>query len=210
MRFKKEFTIVGVLIVFHLVGILGLSFEASRELFLRLTPLNLLLTFVLLTLGNNDYSRQYLIAFAAIYLTGFWIEVAGVHSEMLFGSYRYGSPLGLKFLEVPLIIGINWFLVSFASMGIAASMVSGKWPRIITAAVLTVAIDFLIEPVAVELGFWQWQNGVIPVQNFVMWFITALFIQYVLHSTVRTVRKSICFGVYAAQFVFFAMLNMGL
>ena len=207
---RRELLIIALLSLFYLVGIVGLSMDFSRDMFLSLTPLNLLLTLVLLTLGNKDYSKRYLIAFIAIYLTGFWVEVAGVHTEMLFGSYRYGAPLGLKFLEVPLIIGVNWFLVSFASMGIAATFTDRKWPRILLATVLTVGIDFLIEPVAVELGFWKWQNDIIPVQNYVMWFVTALFIQMILFSAEIRMRKWICISVYAVQVFFFALLNLSM
>jgi uncharacterized membrane protein len=43
------------------------------------------------------------------------------------------------------------------------------------AALLMVALDVLIEPVAVALDFWQWENAVIPIQNFVMWFANGFY-----------------------------------
>jgi putative membrane protein len=38
------------------------------------------------------------------------------------------------------------------------------------------ALDYFVEPVAMALGFWHWENDVIPLQNYMMWFITSLVI----------------------------------
>jgi uncharacterized membrane protein len=33
---------------------------------------------------------------------------------------------------------------------------------VVDAALLTTLFDFIMEPVAMELYFWQWQNNVVP------------------------------------------------
>jgi putative membrane protein len=38
----------------------------------------------------------------------------GVHTGILFGNYKYGNALGLKLNDVPILIGINWFIVVYA------------------------------------------------------------------------------------------------
>jgi putative membrane protein len=43
-------------------------------------------------------------------------------------------------------------------------------------------IDVLIEPVAVDLGFWSWQGGDIPWTNYLCWFVVSLPMQWICFS----------------------------
>jgi putative membrane protein len=38
-------------------------------------------------------------------------------------------------------------------------------------------LDYLMEPVAVENGYWYWKDGKIPLYNYVCWFLVALLAQ---------------------------------
>jgi uncharacterized membrane protein len=208
MTFKKEHIVIIALAIFYTVGIVGLTMDAYRAQFLELTPFNLLLTLGLLTWGNGDYSKNYFLSFSIVFLIGFWIEVAGVHSGVLFGSYAYGNPLGTKFLDVPLTIGINWFLLAYSTKAIADYFSKNKWLQAFMAALLMVALDVLIEPVAVALDFWQWENAIIPTQNFLMWFVTAFIIQLILQKTAKSINLSVAFSVFIVQVFFFGLLNL--
>ena len=42
---------------------------------------------------------------------------------------------------------------------------------VLDGALLTVFFDWVMEPVAVKLGFWQWEGGVIPFFNYLCWFL---------------------------------------
>jgi putative membrane protein len=47
-----------------------------------------------------------------IAVAGFFIEAIGVNTGLIFGNYVYKTTLGWKFLETPLIIGVNWILLT--------------------------------------------------------------------------------------------------
>jgi putative membrane protein len=47
------------------------------------------------------------------------LEVVGVKTGLIFGEYKYGSTLGIKLFEVPLIIGFNWVFVILGSISIS-------------------------------------------------------------------------------------------
>jgi putative membrane protein len=208
MRFSKAHISVVLLVVFYTVGVVGLSLPEYRELFLKLTPFNLLLTLVLLSWGNNDLSKKYGWAFLLIALIGYGVEVIGVHTKVLFGDYTYGSSLGRKVLDVPLVIGVNWFILAFASRGIAVRYIKNPAAQIIGAAAMMVLIDFFIEPVAVVLDFWQWYPGDVPLRNYFMWFITSLVVQIVFFKTVSRVNHIVAWGVYIIQTAFFVIMNV--
>lgn len=126
---------------------------------------------------------------------------------VLFGEYSYGSPLGWKVFDVPLMIGVNWFLLSFASLGIAGKLFNGAIPRVLLSAALMVLLDVLIEPVAIALDFWQWQAVDVPLQNYVMWFVAALVINGIVHSMVKQIDFKTSAYLFGAQIYFFTVLG---
>ena len=80
--------------------------------FLSLTPFNPLLTLGIFLWANRDLSKSLILSFIISFLIVFGVEVTGVHIGKLFGYYQYRTALSLKLFEVPLIIGINWFLLA--------------------------------------------------------------------------------------------------
>lgn len=210
MNLSKAQLAVILLAIFHVVGTVGMSLMEFRPLFLGLTPFHLLLTLVLFAFGNTGKTEKLNLAFLFVFLTGFLVEVAGVQSGLLFGEYWYSNVLGYSILGVPLLIGVNWFLLSAASYGISKKISSGKILSIIIGALLTAGIDVVIEPVAIDLEFWSWQGNTVPIQNYLMWFLTALFIQFVLHRIRLKLDFFVCAGLYACQLIFFSVLNFTL
>ncbi len=142
-----------ILLVVHFFGILGLIYLSTRPYFEMATPVNLLLTFVLLFYFHKDWNKAFLAFALSTYLIGFLVEVAGVHTSLIFGSYAYGDSLGPKLWEVPLIIGINWLVLTYASGVVSTALTSNKLIGILVGSLLMVGLDFLIEPVAIVLDF---------------------------------------------------------
>lgn len=208
MSLKKEHIASLALLIFYTVGIVGLLLEEYRELFLSLTPFNLLLTLGLFSWANQDFSKRFGLSFLVVFLIGFGVEVVGVATGSLFGSYYYGDSLGIKFLDVPLIIGVNWFLLAYSTKGISDKLSENIFVKSLIASALMVGLDVLIEPVAIQLDFWHWENDIIPLQNFVMWFVTAFVIQLILNKLANRINIFIAISVYIVQVLFFGLLNL--
>ena len=104
MKWNKINISIAVLIIFHMVGIGGVLLANPIE-FLRLTPLNLLLTLVIILVNQQQWKFAWV--FVVTYLVGFFVEVLGVNTGFPFGEYEYGSVLGPKVFETPLMIGLN-------------------------------------------------------------------------------------------------------
>ncbi|NBW35908.1 MAG: carotenoid biosynthesis protein, partial [Cytophagia bacterium] len=77
----------------------------------------------------------------------------------------------------------NWAVVVLGAHALAQLIVSSKfWPAVlkktwlslILAAGLATLFDYLLEPVAIYLNFWQWEAGVIPMLNYISWFGVSL------------------------------------
>lgn len=174
----RERTGIFVLLILYGVGIVSLMVNDLRNVVLPLSPYTLLLSFLILM---NSYRWKSPVVWVAIlvFLLGFTAEWVGVQKGWLFGVYHYGSNLGPKLAGVPLIIGINWAMLTLATGAAAASMLKNRWAIVVVASLLMTGLDYVMEPVAVENGYWYWKDGKIPLYNYVCWFLVALLAQVI-------------------------------
>ena len=140
-----------------------------------------------------------------VFLIGFFVEVLGVYSGLLFGEYQYGKTLGFQFLGVPLIIGVNWVLLVVSSFAISSYFVSNSIFKVVLSSIIMVLLDLVIEPVAIRLDFWHWQAEVIPLQNYLMWFLVALLMNGILTFNRFRFNVKLGFGLLISQVLFFTL-----
>ncbi len=165
-------------LLFHVSGAVGMVFF-SRETFVSMTPLNLSIMFVLLLINGSSFSKPLMLGFIISFFTGLFAEMIGVHTGLLFGNYSYGDAMSVKLMNVPILIGINWFVVVFCSYVIVTRYLPVSIGPVATsalAALMTTGFDWLMEPVAVTLGFWSWQDAHIPIFNFICWFVISFLL----------------------------------
>jgi len=120
---------------------------------------------------------------------------------MIFGEYQYGAVLGFQVFEVPLIIGLNWFMLSYAIGAMVNRYVRIAKPLI--AAVLMVILDVIIEPVAVKLDYWSWVGDSIPLQNYLGWFVISLIIQFSFQQLLPQTHSKIAIPLILSQIGYF-------
>ena len=156
MSWSKVNLIIILLFILHFVGGVALSIDNVKSIFLSLTPFNLALTFGLLIWGNDEFSFNFFKLIFVLFLIGFFVEVLGVYSRLLFGEYHYGKTLGFQFLGVPLIIGVNWVLLVVSSYAVSSYFVSNSILKVVLPSIIMVLLDLMIEPVAIHLDL---RNG---------------------------------------------------
>lgn len=192
--------------VFYTVGIAGMLIPFYFPLFVKLIPLALLLSSFALAIFHQTFSTKSVMLFAAIYLAGFFIEVAGVHSGNIFGHYLYGSSLGLKLFDTPLIIGLNWLLLAYISASVFEKVKIHPALKIIGASVLMLGYDVITEQIAPVLDMWHWTDKTIPMQNFVAWFFIALIFQTVIRVFRIKTENRLAPVILICQLLFFLIL----
>lgn len=194
---------VAILVIFHAVGFWGLLFSGRPEYFQRLTPMNLLLTNTLLLAFHRRWSTTFILFAAVVFSVGFFSEVVGVHTGLLFGDYTYGAALGFKIWSVPVLIGLNWLMLVY-SAGHISNLTRLPWPaKAILGALLMVLLDYFIEPVAMAFDFWSWQGGHIPLSNYVGWFVVALGLQVYFQRAAIAKENRLAPYIYLVQLLFF-------
>jgi len=198
----------GILLLFHVTGFVGLGFSEDPSFYLQFVPLNLLLTVGLLLAFQPERSPNFVWFCLVTMAVGFFVEVIGIRTGLLFGFYKYGPTLGVKWLGVPLMIGVNWLMLTYTTGVLARYLPIPNFGRAIVAALLMVGLDACIEPMAVRYDFWQWRFDVIPFQNFKGWFVVSLILQVFFNRTDFLKRNELAPFVFMLQLVFFFGLGL--
>jgi len=193
-------------VVFYSVGIIGLSIEATHPLFVRLTPLALLLSTLGMAFFHRGYSEKAIVVFFVLYLIGFGVEVIGVNTKLIFGHYTYGSGLGPKLLQTPLIIGLNWLLLVYAANSVLEKLIGNRFLIPVLTGLVMVTYDLILEQVAPQIDMWSWQNEKVPVQNYLAWFVLAVILSGVLTFSGIRVKNRLAPLILICQILFFILL----
>ncbi|MBN2522036.1 MAG: carotenoid biosynthesis protein [Bacteroidales bacterium] len=196
-----------ILIVFYSVGIAGIAFDSTRDLFISLTPLALILSLTVLIAFHQPVNlKKEVSVFATIFISGFLIEAAGVKTGHIFGIYSYGEGLGSKLFGTPLIIGINWVFLIYCTAAIATKITLPVVFRITISSSLMVIYDLIMEQIAPFMDMWSFEGGKAPLRNYAAWFILASIFQIFLRlAGVRTINRIAPF-LFLIQIFFFIIL----
>jgi bisanhydrobacterioruberin hydratase len=194
---------LALLIAMHLAGLIGLQHPVSRPVFEKLIAFNLVVTAAIVFYFHPDFSYRFIVFAIVTFLAGYFVEVAGVHTGVIFGRYQYGGALGFKLWDVPLLIGLNWLVLVYCTGVITHRLRVPAILKIITGALLMVGIDYLIEPVAIRHTWWTWQAETVPLQNFAGWFVSALVLLTFFHILRFGKNNPVAPLVYVIQVLFF-------
>ena len=204
IKLNRENVSIAIIWLFHLSGIMGILYGNS-EWFISATPLNLSINFILLLINCNGHKWFFPLVILGFF-TGMITEIMGVQWGWIFGDYQYGNALGYKVLGVPLLIGVNWALLTTITGAIAQQFYQNVFMRIIVGVGLMIFLDLLIEPIAPVLDFWAFDGGEAPLQNYIGWVVVALFLQSTFHYLKVSVEGWFPHQLYLLQIIFFAVL----
>jgi len=195
------------LFIIFAVGIVGHINLGTRDIMLLLTPFTLFITMSVVFYSLFcESNRKLILWFLITYLFTFITEVIGVKTGIVFGNYLYGSTLGIKVLSVPLIIGLNWVFVILGAITFSQKVTSDKNLIALITALIAVAFDMVLEPVAIKLDYWNWQNGKIPLQNYLAWFAISFIVSWFFNRMNLHIKTDLPKIYLIVQTIFFVSL----
>lgn len=194
-----------ILLILHLVGAVGIVVFDST-LIKSLSALNLLVSAVMIYPKKTNPVYWWL--FGGAFSIGMAVEILGVATGFPFGDYWYGSNLGPKLVGVPLIIGVNWWLLAYSSVQMSKLLQKSKWLKISVAALIMLVLDILIEQVAPTIDYWHWKSGAIPTVNYVAWFVVGWFLCFGLYEFGHKSTNFKAVALINIQFTFFLLLYL--
>jgi len=199
--------ISALVLFFYLVGLIGMLLPMTNALFLGLIPFALILSFLVLSFFHaSTIEPKVIVCFLVIYILSFVVEAVGVKTGVVFGFYKYGDGLGFKLFDTPLIIGFNWLFLVYTSSAVVEKTKYSSVVKILLASSLMLLYDIVMEQVAPKLDMWSWENGIIPLQNYVVWFGLAVIFNSLLTILKISIENKLSSLLLATQFMFFLLL----
>lgn len=212
-----------IALAFHLSGFIAIGIFKS-PLFLSLTPVNLLVSVGLIFYTQQKFNSRFWIFCILCFGLGYLAEYIGIHTQLIFGNYAYGPVLGPGYNGVPFLIGVQWLVLIYC-IGISIHMLMirlrgnneamynkfpGWWMTfsiIGDGALVAVFFDWVMEPVAMALGFWSWEGDTVPWLNYYTWWGLSALLLAIFHFL--DFKKHNLFAVHLLliQFMFFLLLR---
>lgn len=204
---EPGFAILGLL-VFHLIGAVGIGFQLMPAI-VALSWVNLLLTAVVTFAHRTEGSFNFYLFSVMVFAVGLLVEILGVATGFPFGVYHYGDALGWKIFGVPLVLGLNWWILVYSSIHLSMLITEKKAVRLFLAPALMLCVDLLIEPLCSKLDFWYWKNPAVPVENYLSWYVISFVLIGIYFSNFKTKQVNVvAVGVFMIQVLFFSLLNV--
>lgn len=224
---KKNNIAIFIALLFHICGAIGILFSPYKNWFIANTSLNLLLMACLLVFTQPKANKHFFLFAVICFVVGIAVEIIGVNTGFLFGNYAYGNIMGIKVSGVPLLIGVQWFVTVYCC-GVIMQFVNNWTKRKITgaeiepktadkiqsislvvdAALLATFFDYIMEPVAQKLGYWQWKNNEIPFFNYTCWFFISAALLFVLSKLHFNKLNQFAIHLFIIQLIFFIALRI--
>lgn len=223
-HFSRTRAATAIAIILHAVGLVGIL-AYNSDFIIRCTPYNLLICFALLIWTQREKNQAFFSFTILVCVLGYAFEVIGVNTGKLFGDYVYGNVLGPKLFNVPLIIGINWFIIIYCcgiatytllmeTIGQLSPSAAGP-PKSIKAltlltdgATIATLLDWVMEPVALRLEYWTWDKGIIPWFNYFCWFIISMLLLGIFNISFFRKKNKFAINLLLIMFVFFFILRL--
>jgi len=204
---KRAFISIIVLVIIHAVGVIGFLTD-YQGLFKQATFFHLLITAGVLLYNHQEWNRNFIIFTVVAFIVGFVVEALGVATGLIFGNYQYGSPLGIKLFNVPVIIGVNWLMLVYLVGIMLNRLDSNIWLKSMIGGGLLVFLDVFIEPVAMHLDFWSWENQQVPLLNYLAWFVVGSFLVFTFNALKFKKSNPVAVPLFIIYLSFFIAINV--
>lgn len=186
---RHQLYALGGIILLLATSVVAAAF--NFDTILNLTPILLaVIAAIMLVIWDAPLKRK-LATLGGIIIAGYLVELIGVHTGLLFGDYSYGTIMGFRLWGVPIVIGLTWFIVTLSAWHIARFGKQSQQSSFLLAAGLVLMFDLLLEQFATVYGLWSWQDGSVPLYNYVCWFVLSLVAFWVYHRFTRKAEPSI-------------------
>jgi bisanhydrobacterioruberin hydratase len=209
LRLSKVQWLTTELLIIYTVGIIGIAIPIHKD-FVLLTPLNLFVSSLIMLWNHSSFSLKNISVLLFVSVFGFLAEAHGTNYGIIFGDYRYGNILGWRLWQTPLAAGLLWLIVTYGA-GVFLNTFFPKIHFLLKAtlgALLLVSLDTFIEPVAIHLGFWSWAGNIVPLQNYIGWYVIAWIQLAVFSYFLPNEKNKIGIVLLLLQFIFFISIRL--
>ena len=218
---KKEHLKIGfVYLIFGFGGFWHLLNVFQNIMRILASPLIILVSLlflhdVFISLAKQ-FRKHFVLWSLIIVFFGLGVEYLGVKTHFPFGNYQYGQILKPLILQIPLAIGFAWLSICLASLVITLKIINKYIIQkkfycfiipILTALFMLI-FDIFMENAATKLDYWTWKNNIVPIQNYLSWFLLGIVFSFLwikLKLSIE-IKSSFAIHVYISQLIYFILI----
>jgi len=125
--------------------------------------------------------RRAALALVALTIYAYGVEFVGVTTGQPYGAFEYGVALGPMLGGIPVALPVFFFPLVLNSyllcLLLLGDLARSRWVRLPVVVATVVAVDLVLDPGAVALGFWAYDGGGafydVPWSNYRGWLLSA-------------------------------------
>lgn len=228
VKSKKNIAIV-IALLFYSFFAIGILFSSNNIWFLQHSNISILVMLFLLIFTQPGVEKFFFLFIIIASVIAFFANVATLNLSFLFNNKTYGNSMGPKLLGSPILIGLHWFIIVYCCGSILHYVNSwsqkklikyGKLEEIsiqaksisliVDAGLLAIFFDYIIEPAAQKLNWWQWENNMIPYFNYSYWFFISCLLLLILNQLNFNKLNPFALHLFIIQLLFFITLRIHL
>ncbi|PKL86670.1 MAG: hypothetical protein CVV22_00855 [Ignavibacteriae bacterium HGW-Ignavibacteriae-1] len=168
-------------------------------------------------IDQPNLRNNFIIYFVIVVVAAWAIELLGVRTKIIFGSYNYNDILQPTLSNIPIAMGFIWFLAivsSYAILQKTSRINLNGIPTLIKSIIIGFTMmffDFLMEPAAIRLYYWSWLNDIVPLQNYFVWFFVGALFAFLGFKmrVLKIVFPNIIYHIFLALLVYFLIIQFG-
>ena len=197
-----------VILLIHGAALVSLRVGVFMEYLQLLFPYSLILVALILLYYQKRWNFRIIGFLAAIYIVIFALEAYGVATGNIFGSFRFGKTLGVRVLNTPILIGIHWLILIYSVALIVKNLKYGILGNTLIGTIMLIAMDILIEPIAMRTGMWTWNDGKVPLTNYITWSVLFFIFTLALLRSKSKLRNEFAPYLFIIQLAFYLIANV--
>ncbi|MDM7921578.1 MAG: isopentenyl-diphosphate Delta-isomerase [Pyrinomonadaceae bacterium] len=121
--------------------------------------------------------RDGMLLFAILGVYALAIETTAIITGFPYGHFGYSDYLGYRILGyAPWTVAFAWTPLMLGAFAFASLVAANRVVRIVLTTIILTGFDFVLDPGAVYLGFWQYADGGwyygVPWSNFAGWLVS--------------------------------------
>lgn len=210
----------------HLVAVWGLKSEAAMDFYFPYMAVEIIVSMGFLFYYQEHWNLNAILFIFFTACAGFLIQVLGINTVYKvgnvyyggypFGAFVYGSALGPKLWNTPLLIGINWLVLIYCIGILLKNLAYTKVQKSLLGAAMLVLYDIVLEPMAKKYELWFWATrkdplsmyNPVPLQNYASWFIFSFLMLLYFNNAKAKLRNPIAPAVFIIMFLFLVALHI--
>jgi len=156
----------------------------------------MLLSAIPVTIGCIKWlgKKQTFYLLLALSLFAYLIETIALRTGFPYGQFSYSGTLGYALFGVtPWTVPFGWVPLIVASWILAWRFTRGHELHMLLTIGILIAIDLILDPAAVSLGFWKYAHpgfwGGVPYTNFLGWILSGYLGCLLLRTFTKTAAQ---------------------